>query len=36
MSLNEYLALFRKAMEKFEQYGYADIVDISEEIRANK
>ena len=36
MSLNEYLDLFRKAMEKFEKYGYADIVEIREEIRANK
>ena len=36
MSLDEYLDLFRKAMEKFEKYGYADIVEIREEIRANK
>ena len=36
MSLNEYLDLFRKAMEKFEKYGYADIVEVREEIRANK
>lgn len=36
MSLNEYLDLFRKAIEKFEKYGYADITEIREEIRANK
>lgn len=36
MSLNEYLGLFRKAIEKFEDYGYADMVEIREEIRANK
>jgi len=36
MSLDEYLALFRKAMEKFEKYGYADMVEIKEEVRANK
>ena len=36
MLLNEYLDLFRKAMGKFENYGYADIVEIREEIRANK
>jgi hypothetical protein len=27
MSLDEYLDLFRKAMEKFEKYGYADKED---------
>ena len=36
MSLDEYLDLFRKTMEKFEKYGYADIVEIREEVRANK
>ena len=36
MSLNEYLDLFRNALEKFEKYGYADIVEIKQEIRANK
>lgn len=36
MSLDEYLDLFRKAMEKFEKYGYADTVEVTEEIRANK
>ena len=36
MSLDEYLDLFRKAMEKFEKYGYADIIEIREEVRANK
>ena len=36
MPLSEYLDLFRKAIEKFEKYGYADIVEVREEIRANK
>ena len=36
MSLDEYLNLFRKAVEKFENYGYADTVEIREEVRANK
>ncbi len=36
MLLNEYLDLFRKGIEKIENYGYAESVEISEEIRANK
>ena len=36
MLLNEYLALFRKALEKIEQYGFSDSIEIREEIRANK
>ena len=36
MLLNEYLALFRKALEKIEQYGFSDSIEIKEEIRANK
>ena len=36
MLLNEYLALFREAIAKFENYGYAESVEIREEIRANK
>lgn len=36
MSLDEYLNFFRKAMEKFESYGYADTVEFREEVRANK
>jgi len=36
MLLNEYLDLFRKGIEKIENYGYADSVEIREEIRANK
>ncbi len=36
MSLDEYFNLFRKAMEKFENCGYADTVEIREEVRANK
>ena len=36
MLLDEYLDLFRKAIAEFEKYGYADFVEIREEIRANK
>jgi len=36
MLLNEYLALFRKALEKIEHYGFSDSIEIREEIRANK
>jgi hypothetical protein len=36
MLLNEYLALFRKTLEKIENYGYSDSIEIREEIRANK
>jgi hypothetical protein len=36
MLINEYLALFRKALEKIEQYGFSDSIEIREEIRANK
>jgi hypothetical protein len=36
MLLNEYLNRFRKGIQKIENYGYTDSVDIREEIRANK
>ena len=36
MLLNEYLDLFHKSIEKIENYGYSDSVEIQEEIRANK
>ena len=36
MLLNEYLNRFRKGIQKIEDYGYADSIDIREEIRANK
>jgi len=36
MLLNEYLALFRNALEKIETYGYSDSIEIREEIRTNK
>jgi hypothetical protein len=36
MLLNEYLALFREALERIENYGYSDSIEIREEIRANK
>lgn len=36
MLLNEYLNRFRKGIQKIENYGYADSVDIRDEIRANK
>lgn len=32
MLLNEYLNRFRKGIQKFENYGYADSVDIRDEI----
>ena len=36
MSLHEYLILLRKGIEKLEDYGYAESVDVREEIRAGK
>ncbi len=36
MLLNEYFDLFRKSIEKIENVGYADSIEIREEIRANK
>ena len=36
MLLDEYLDLFHKGIEKIEIYGYADSIEIREEIRANK
>ena len=36
MLLNEYLVIFRKALEKIEDYGFSDSIEIREEIRANK
>jgi len=36
MLLNEYLKRFHEGIQKIENYGYADSVDIREEIRANK
>jgi len=36
MSLHDYLALFRQAIEKVEDYGYAESIEINEEIRPNK
>ena len=36
MLLNEYLKQFREGIQKIENYGYADSVEIREEIRANK
>ena len=36
MSLHEYLALLRKGIERVEIYGYAESIDITEEIRAGK
>ena len=36
MSLNKYLKLFRQAVGKLESYGYAESVEIREEIRPNK
>lgn len=36
MSLREYLDQFRRQMEKIESYGYAESVEIREEIRTDK
>ena len=36
MSLHDYLELFRQAIEKVEDYGYAESIKINEEIRPNK
>jgi len=36
MLLNKYLNQFREGIQKIENFGYADSVDIREEIRANK
>jgi hypothetical protein len=36
MKLLEYLTIIRKAVEKLEDYGFAEAIDIQEEIRAGK
>ena len=36
MLLHEYLELFRQAIENVEDYGYAESIEINEEIRPNK
>ena len=36
MLLNEYLKRFREGIQKIENYGYADSIDIREEQRINK
>ena len=36
MLLRNYLRLFRQGIEKLEKYGYAESIDIKEEIRPNK
>ena len=36
MSLHEYLIQLRKGIEKLEDYGYAESIDVREEIRAGK
>ncbi len=36
MSLHNYLDLFRQAIEKIENYGYTESVEIKEELRPNK
>ncbi len=36
MSLRKYLELFRQALEKLENYGYTESIEIKEEIRPNK
>jgi hypothetical protein len=36
MLLHEYLASVRQAIEKFDIYGYAETIDIREEVRAGR
>jgi hypothetical protein len=36
VSLHNYLELFRQAIEKIEDYGYTESVEIKEELRPNK
>ena len=36
MLLSNYLQLFRQGIEKLENYGYTESVEIKEEIRPNK
>jgi len=36
MLLRNYLELFRLSIEKFDNYGYAESIEIKEEIRQNK
>jgi hypothetical protein len=36
MSLHDYLELFQRAIENVEDYGYAESIEINEEIRPNK
>ncbi len=36
MSLPDYLKAFRRAVEKISDYGFAESIDIREEIRASK
>lgn len=36
MLLRNYLKLFRQSLEKFENYGYTESIEIKEEIRPNK
>ena len=36
MLLHKYFALFQKSIEKLDNYGYTESIDIKEEIRPNK
>jgi hypothetical protein len=36
MLLHKYFALFQKSIEKLENYGYTESIEIKEEIRPNK
>jgi len=36
MSVHKYLGLFRREIEKLEDYGYAESLEIREEIRPNR
>ncbi len=36
MLLSNYLQLFRQGIEKLENFGYTELIEIKEEIRPNK
>ena len=36
MTLHEYLHVFREAIDKIDRYGYAESVDLHQELRAGK
>jgi hypothetical protein len=36
MSLHDYLGFFRQSIEKIENHGYTESIEVNEEIRPNK